>query len=127
MNIATSIGLMQNSVAAAFAGTTIKVYNPAVSVFADDMAVTISSAASCTVDCSNPRSYVADDKGGDRSLMGSTFVLVDRSDANLTIEPQSGMVAEVSGEQYRIEKAEYLPGAVRIYLRGGAAEGTASA
>jgi len=120
---ASLIASSQSQIARIFASTTIKFTTPGVTVYNSDLSVTM-APSSCTVNCSHPRGYSADDSSGDRVLAsGTTYVLIDRSDALLTIEPQPGMVAEVSGEQYRVAKVDYLPGSVRVYLSGGAAEG----
>lgn len=125
MSFADRVAAMQNRVARHFEGTTIAFVNPGASSFANDLSLSLSAASASAVPCSVPRKYVADGAEGDQIRTGSTFVLIDRSNALLTFEPQEGHVAEVSGEQYRVERVDYLPGAVRVFLRGGAAEGTA--
>lgn len=126
MSWADRVGAMQNRVARHFEGTTATIINSGSSGFSNFLEVTV-SATSATVPCSVPRKYVADGEKGDQIRAGSTFILIDRSNSSLTIEPQEGHIVEVSGEQYRVEAVDYLPGAVRVFLRGGAAEGTASA
>lgn len=122
---ANLIERMQQDAARHFAGSELTVTQVGSSAFTDDLSVTIGAQTEFTVACSSPRMYEAT-TGGDSDLMGSTFVLVNRSDAAILFEPQPGMSAEVSGEQYRIKTVRYLPGAIRIFLSGGAAEGTAS-
>ena len=117
----------QGQIARHFVATTIKIQTPGISAFANDLAVTI-SPSSCTVPCSQPKKYAADDTSGDRVLASATaYVLIDRYNASLTIEPQPGMIAEVSGEQFRVTKVDYLHGSLRVFLAGGAAEGVAGA
>lgn len=116
----------QNTIAKTFAATTVTIYQPGVTAFNSDLSVSVTSD-SCTVECSFPRAYVAEAGAGDASLSGTTFVVLNRADTALTIEPQPGMLAEVSGDQYRVARAVYRPGQVVLYLHGGAAEGDASA
>lgn len=125
MSFTDRVGAMQNRVARHFEGATISFVNPGGSAFSNFLEVTVSATSAPSIPCSVPRKYVADAGEGDQIRTGSTFVLIDRSNALLTFDPQEGHVADLSGEQYRVEHVDYLPGAVRVFLRGGAAEGTA--
>jgi len=116
---------MQEQAARHFAGSEITILEIGVSAFSDDGAVTYGDREELTVACSHPREYQAED-GGDAALNGTTFVLIDRSDSRLEFDPQPGMIAEIGGEQYRIVKARYLPGAIRLHLSGAGAEGAES-
>lgn len=127
MSFVDRVTAMQNRVARHFEGSTISFVNPGASSFANDLGLSVSATAASSIPCSVPRKYVADASEGDQIRTGSVYVLIDRSNALLTFEPQEGHVADVSGEQYRVEAVDYLPGSVRVFLRGGAAEGTASA
>lgn len=126
MSWSDRVAAMQNRVARHFEGTTATFVNSGSNSFSNLLGVNV-SATSATVPCSVPRKYVADGEKGDQIRAGSAFILIDRSNSALTIEPQEGHLVEVSGEQYRVEAVDYLPGSVRVFLRGGAAEGTASA
>lgn len=113
---------MQNRVARHFEATTIALMEPGNSAYGNDLSVTI-SPTTITVPCSEPREYDADGSDADRVLSGSLFVLIDRSNAALTFDPQEGQTATIAGEEYRIEKVRYLPGSIRVHLKGAAAEG----
>lgn len=125
MSVGNLIPDMQSQVARFFVTTTIQIVRPGISTLGADLGVTIGTNLNQTVPCSAPRDYQGGDNDPDKILTGSTYVLVDRTDSALTFEPQEGDIANLSGEQYRVRKVVYLPGSVRIFLKGGAAEGTA--
>jgi hypothetical protein len=63
----------------------------------------------------------------DRFQRGLSTVFVEREHPALSFEPQVGMIAELAGEQYRVERVDYLPGSIRLDLAGAAAGGAESA
>jgi len=113
---------MQNRVARHVASTEMTVVRTNATSFGDDLSVTISSEPQAPP-CSAPRPFTAEDAAGRRVLTGESYVLVDRSAAELDFDLQPDQIVELGGEQHRVAGVDYLPGALRVRLHGGAAGG----
>ena len=102
------------------AGGDITVYDFEQGALADDLSVTITNRSFATR-CTFPTPNLGGIVDGERVQRGLVTVFLNRGDQAITFNPQIDMWVDLLGQQYRIKQVDYLPGAIRMDLAGGAA------
>lgn len=103
----------------------ITITKPGVSSFGSDLSVTF-SPESYTVPCTVPAPFFGAGEP-DRIQRGLATVFLARDHPAISFAPERGMIAEFGGEQFRIDRADFLPGSIRLDLAGGSPVGAESA